>query len=60
MKKGAPRLPVEDLQTGAVRVLATTGRRRSAPLPTIPTPAALVYSDIFGDSWQIVMVSGDI
>ena len=45
----------QHLQTGGIRVLATTGVKRSILLPTTPTLAELGYPEIFGDSWQIVM-----
>lgn len=45
----------QHLQTGGIRVLATTGLKRSVLLPTTPTLAELGYPEIFGDSWQIVM-----
>ena len=45
----------QHLQAGSIRVLATTGVKRSALLPTTLTLAELGYPDIFGDSWQIVM-----
>ena len=45
----------QHLQTGGIRVLATTGVKRSVLLPTTPTLAELGYPEIFGDSWQFVM-----
>ena len=45
----------QHLQTGGIRVLATTGMKRSSVLPSTPTLAELGYPDIFGESWQIVM-----
>jgi tripartite-type tricarboxylate transporter receptor subunit TctC len=45
----------QQLQRGAVRVLATTGAKRAAVLASIPTFGELGYPDIMGDSWQIVM-----
>jgi tripartite-type tricarboxylate transporter receptor subunit TctC len=46
----------QQLQTGAIRIIATASPKRAASLPNIPTFAELGYPDIFGDSWQIVMV----
>ena len=46
----------QQLQTGAIHVIATASPKRAASLPNIPTFAELGYPDIYGDSWQIVMV----
>jgi len=46
----------QQLQTGAIRIIATASPKRAASLPNIPTFAELGYPDIFGDSWQIVML----
>lgn len=39
------------LPTGRIRVLATSGTRRSPPMPAIPTFAELGYQDVVATAW---------
>ncbi|WP_395689437.1 Bug family tripartite tricarboxylate transporter substrate binding protein [Caenimonas koreensis] len=42
---------ITSLQTGRVKVLATSGSKRSPPMPAIPTFAEQGYPDVVANSW---------
>jgi len=49
-------LAAQHLNAGSIHSVAISGRKRSPLLPNVPTFIELGFADLFGDSWQIVMV----
>lgn len=48
----APPLIAPQAKTGAIKVLAVTGRAREAELPGVPTIAELGFANVEGEAWM--------